>query len=71
MSNKQKQAMRLFKAVERIAVRADVDVDEQISWLIEHDGLELLFESYFSPRTLCPTCTSLARAVLMDQAGEA
>lgn len=71
MSNKQKQATRLYKKVERLAVRANVDVDEQISWLIDHNGLELLFEAYFSQKTTCPTCASLARAVLMDQAGKA
>ena len=70
MSNKQKQATRLYKKVERLAVRANVDVDEQISWLIDHSGLELLFEAYFSPKTTCPTCASLARAVMLPIKGE-
>ena len=68
MSNKREQSERLYKKVERLAVRANVDVDEQISWLIDHKGLERLFEAYFSPKT---TCASLARAVMLDQAGKA
>ena len=71
MSNKQKQAERLYNEVARIALLSDVDIDEQIDWLVGECGMLKLFESYFSPKTTCPTCASLARAVMLDQAGKA
>lgn len=46
-----KQAMRLYKAVERLALQAGEDADESVDWLCgEHGGLFKLYEAYFSPK---------------------
>lgn len=45
------QAMRLYKAVERLALQAGEDTDEAIDWLCgEHGGMFKLYEAYFSPK---------------------
>ncbi len=47
---KQKQSIRLYQAVERLALQAGEDTDEAIDWLCgEHGGMAKLFEKYFSP----------------------
>jgi hypothetical protein len=52
MKNKETQAMRLYRAVEKLTVMAGEDVDETIDWLCgEHGGMFKLIESYFSPKT--------------------
>ncbi len=49
--SKQEQAMRLYKAVERLALQAGEDTDEAIDWLCgEHGGMFKLYEAYFSPK---------------------
>lgn len=48
---KQEQAMRLYKAVDRLALQAGEDTDEAIDWLCgEHGGMFKLYEAYFSPK---------------------
>lgn len=48
---KQEQAMRLYKAVEKLALQAGEDTDEAIDWLCgEHGGMFKLYEAYFSPK---------------------
>ncbi len=47
---KQEQAMRLYKAVERLALQAGEETDESIDWLCgEHGGMFKLYEAYFLP----------------------
>jgi hypothetical protein len=46
---KKEQSMRLYQAVERLALQAGEDTDETIDWLCgEHGGMAKLFEKYFS-----------------------
>lgn len=66
-----KQAHRLYQAVERLALQADVDVNESIDWLCDKGGMFELYQTYFGPKPPCATCESLARAVMMDQTGKA
>ena len=46
------QAMRLYKAVERLSLQAGEETDEAIDWLCgEHGGMFKLYEAYFSPKS--------------------
>lgn len=62
--------MRLYQAVDRLAMQAGEDTNEAIDWLCgEHGGMFKLYEAYFSPKKpngTCPTCESLSRAVMAD-----
>lgn len=49
---KKEQSMRLYQAVERLALQAGEDTDETIDWLCgEHGGMAKLFGSHFSPKS--------------------
>ena len=71
MSNKRDQSKRLYNEVARIALLSDVDIDDQIDWLVSERGMVKLFEYYFSQKPTRKSCESLALAVLMDQTGQA
>jgi len=44
------QAMRLYKAVERLALQVGEEPDETVEWLCgERNGMFKLYEAYFSP----------------------
>jgi hypothetical protein len=62
---KQEQSMRLYQAVERLALQAGEDTDETIDWLCgEHGGMAKLFEAHFSPKVqsrYCPNCEALSK----------
>lgn len=48
---KQKQAMRLYQAIERLSLQAGEDVDEAVDWLCgESGGMFKLYQQYFSPK---------------------
>lgn len=70
MTDEQKQAMRLYKAVERLSLQAGEETNESVDWLCgEHGGMFKLYEAYFSPKKpdgTCQTCESLSRAVMAD-----
>ena len=45
------QAMRLYKAVERLALIAGEDTNDSIEWLCgKHGGMFKLYQSHFSPK---------------------
>ena len=45
-----KQAHRLYQVVERLALRADVDVNESIDWLCDKGGMFELYQTFFGPK---------------------